>query len=113
MQMSLEDHNHGAEPSYSIGQCLNDMKWQYKTGPEIISFFLCSAQLSMEFDLLINLTLLTIANCVLLNIAEYEIFSAINMKMPAIVDILFIFISRETFSLTIPRRFFCHGLFLL
>ena len=109
MEMSLEDHNHEAEPSYSIGQCLNDMKWQYKTGPDVISFF----QLSMEFDLLINLTLLTLANCVLLNIAEYEIFSVINMKMPAIVDILFIFISRETFSLTIPRRFFCHGLFLL
>ena len=52
----------------------------------------------MNFFLLINLKLLTIANSFLLNIAEHENFSA-NMKMPAIVGI-FIFISRENFMLS-------------
>ena len=36
----------------------------------------CSTQLSIEFLLLINLKLLTIANSFLLNIAEHENFSA-------------------------------------
>ena len=36
----------------------------------------CSTQLTMKFFLLINLKLLNTANCVLLNIAEYENFSA-------------------------------------
>ena len=53
----------------------------------------------MKFVLLINLKLLTIANSLVLNIAEHVIFSAINMKMPTIVGI-FIFISRENFMLS-------------
>ena len=39
-------------------------------------FFSCSTQLSMKFDVLINLRLLTIANSLVLNIAEQENFSA-------------------------------------
>ena len=45
-------------------------------GSEVIKPFSCSTQLSMKFVLLINLELLTIANSFLLNIAEYENFSA-------------------------------------
>ena len=45
-------------------------------GYEVIKLFSCSTKLSMKFDLLINLKLLAIANYVLLNIAEYEHFSA-------------------------------------
>ena len=45
-------------------------------GSEVIKLFSCSTQLSMKFVLLINLELLTIANSFLLNIAEYENFSA-------------------------------------
>ena len=44
------------------------------------SFFLCSAQLSMKFVLLINLKLLTIANSILLKIAEQGHFSANNYE---------------------------------
>ena len=47
----------------------------YRSGPEVIRLFSCSAQLSMKFSLLIN------------------------MKMPTIVGI-FIFISRENFRLS-------------
>ena len=53
----------------------------------------------MKFVRLINLKLLTISNSFLLNIAEHENFSAINMKMPTVVGI-FIFISRESFMLS-------------
>ena len=53
----------------------------------------------MKFILLINLKLLTVANPFLLNVAEHENVSAINMKMPSIVGI-FIFISRENFMLS-------------
>ena len=42
----------------------------------LAKLFSCSTQLSMEFLLLINLKLPTIANSVLLNEAEHEIFSA-------------------------------------
>ena len=45
-------------------------------GPEVIKRFSCSTQQSMNFVLLINLQLLTIANSFLLNIAEHEHFSA-------------------------------------
>ena len=45
-------------------------------GPEVIKLFSCSIQLSMKFVLLIYLTLLTIANSFLLNIAEHGNFSA-------------------------------------
>ena len=44
--------------------------------PEVIKLFSCSIQLRMKFVLLINLKLLTFANSFLINIAEYEIFSA-------------------------------------
>ena len=40
------------------------------------TFFLCSTHLSMTFFMLINLELLTIANVVLLNLAEHVTFSA-------------------------------------
>ena len=43
---------------------------------EVIKHFSCSTQLSMEFVLLINLKLLIFENSSLLNIAEYENFSA-------------------------------------
>ena len=46
------------------------------SGPAVIKLFSCSTQLSMKFVLLINLKLLTVANSFLLNIAEYENFSA-------------------------------------
>ena len=46
-----------------------------RTGPVVIKHFSCSTQLSTKFSLLINFKLLTIANSVLLNIAEYEYFS--------------------------------------
>ena len=49
---------------------------RWRPGPEVIELFSCSTQLSMEFVLLINLKLLTIANSFLLNIAEHENFSA-------------------------------------
>ena len=49
---------------------------RFTTGPEVIKLFPCSTQLSMKFVQLINLKLLTIANSFLLNIAEYENFSA-------------------------------------
>ena len=39
----------------------------------------------MKFALIINLKLLTIANSFLLNIAEQEKFSLIDMKMPTIL----------------------------
>ena len=45
-------------------------------GFEVIKLFSCSTQLSMNFVLLINLKILTIANLFLLNIAEHENFSA-------------------------------------
>ena len=47
-----------------------------RSRPEVIKLFSCSAQLSMKFVLLLYLKLLTIANSVLLNIAEHENFSA-------------------------------------
>ena len=47
----------------------------------------------MKF-VLINLKLLIIANSFLLNVAEHDNFSLINMKMPTIVGIS-IFVSRE------------------
>ena len=47
-----------------------------QTGPKVIKLFSCSTQLSMKFVQLINLKLLIIANCFLLNIAKYENFSA-------------------------------------
>ena len=54
-----------------------------RPGPEVIKLFSCSSQLNMKFVLLINLKPV-IANSLLLNIAEHEIFSA-NMKMPTII----------------------------
>ena len=45
-------------------------------GPEVITLFSCSTQLSMTFFMLINLKLLTMPNSFSLNIAEHEIFSA-------------------------------------
>ena len=45
-------------------------------------YIMYHAQISMKFVLLINLKLLTTVNCFLLNIAEHENVSAINMKMP-------------------------------
>ena len=44
--------------------------------PQVIKLFSCSALLSMEFVLLVNLKLLTISNSFLLNIAEHENVSA-------------------------------------
>ena len=52
----------------------------------------------MKCVLLINL-MMTIANSVLLNIAEHENFSAYKYEMPNIV-VIFISISRENFMLT-------------
>ena len=49
-------------------------------GPEVIKLFSCSTQMSMKFALLINIKLLTIANSLLLNIAEHELFSANKYK---------------------------------
>ena len=46
------------------------------SGPEAIKLFPCSTQLSIKIVLAINLKLLTIAIFFLLNIAEYDIFSA-------------------------------------
>ena len=62
--------------------------WGYKT-------FSGSIQLSMEFFMLINLNLLTIANSFLLNIAKHGISLLLNMNN--IVGI-FIFVSRENFN---------------
>ena len=53
-------------------------KLNTKPGPEVIKLFSCSTQLSMEFVLLINIKLLTIANSFLRNIDEHEKFSAIH-----------------------------------
>ena len=47
-----------------------------RSGPEVINLFSCSTQLSINFVLLINFKLQTIANSFLLNIAEHEHFSA-------------------------------------
>ena len=57
-----------------MSQLTADMSVQ--SGPEVIKLFSCSTQLSMKFVLLINFKLLTIANSFLLNIGEYERFSA-------------------------------------
>ena len=46
--------------------------------------FSCSIQLSMKFVLLLNLKLLLFVNVFLLNIAEYENFSADKYKLPTI-----------------------------
>ena len=46
------------------------------TRPEVVKLFSFSTQLNMKFDLLINLKLLTIANSLVLNIAEHENYSA-------------------------------------
>ena len=58
------------------------------SGLEVIKLFSCSTQLSMKFDLLINLNSLIIPIFFLLNIAEHENFSANK------------FISRENFMLS-------------
>ena len=52
--------------------------WDHRahSGPEVKKLFSCSTQLSMKFDPIINLKLLTIANSFLQNIAEHENFSA-------------------------------------
>ena len=50
--------------------------------PEVIKILSYSAQQSMKFVLLINLKLLTILNSFLLNIAEHDNFSALNIRMP-------------------------------
>ena len=54
----------------------NKDREEERSGPEVIKLFSCTTHLSMKFVLLINLKLLTIANSILLNIAEHEIFSA-------------------------------------
>ena len=64
------------------------------SGLDVIKLISCSTQSSMKFVLIINLKLLTIPNCFLLNIAEHEKFSA-NKYIVGI----FIFISRENFML--------------
>ena len=64
----------------------------YETYSMQIKLFSCSTQLSMKIALSINLKLQTIANSVLLSIAEHEHFSA-NIYVVGI----FIYISRETF----------------
>ena len=50
-------------------------QWTEKAWTRSYKTFLCSAQLSMKFVLLINLKLPTTANSFLLNIAEHENFS--------------------------------------
>ena len=49
---------------------------QAQSSTEVIKRVPCLTQLSMKFVLLINLKFLIIANSFLLNIAEYENFSA-------------------------------------
>ena len=46
------------------------------SGPNVIKLFTCLTQFSINFVLLINLKLLTIAKSFLLNLAEHENFSA-------------------------------------
>ena len=53
-----------------------------QSGPEVIKRFTCSAQVSMNFVLLINLKLLLIANSFLLNITEHGIFPANKYEFP-------------------------------
>ena len=66
-----------------VGSKSVDTTWNYvremdTTGPMPRGYkpYSCSTQLSMKFELLINLKLLTIANSFLLNIANHENFSA-------------------------------------
>ena len=58
---------------FIIEHCIN---FAQDPGPEVVKPFSCSTQLSMNFFMLIILKLLTTANSVLLNIAEYGHFSA-------------------------------------
>ena len=58
------------------GASVTSITYEACPGPEVIKLFSCSTQLSMKFGLLINSKLLTIANSVMLNIAEHENFSA-------------------------------------
>ena len=69
------------------------------SGPEVITLFSCSTQLSMKFFMLINLKLLTMPNSFLLNRSEHENFSANEYENANYVGI-FIFISRENFMLS-------------
>ena len=55
---------------------LDEWQTMQTLAPEVINFFSCSTQLSMNFVLLINLKLLTSANSFLHNMAEHENFSA-------------------------------------
>ena len=70
-----------------------------RPGPEVITLFSCSTQLSTKFQLLIKLKYRQMKKFLALNRTDVVSIMLINVKMPTIVDIL-IFRSRINFVLS-------------
>ena len=59
-----------------------------RSGPEVIKLFVCSTQMSTEFQLLIKLKYRQIKKFHALNLSDVVFIMLVNVKMPTIVGIL-------------------------
>ena len=88
----------------STGDKLSSHRWEktalrgLRPGPKVIKLFSSSAQLSIKFQLLIDVEIVKISGKFMFKTQKLVIYPAHNVKMPTIVGIL-TFMSRINFSL--------------